>query len=86
MVEGWFEQTLQSAAAEIERVAILHVDADYYEPVKLALETFYPKLSKGGYVIVDDYFSYVGARRATDEVRSRYAITQPLVWDHYWRS
>jgi O-methyltransferase len=85
VVEGWFADTLPAAVPEIDRIAILHVDADFYEPVKLALETFYPKLSRGGYVIVDDYFAFIGARRATDELRSRYGITRPLGRDHYWR-
>jgi len=85
VVAGWFEETLPVAARQIDRVAIIHVAADYYAPVKLALETFYPKLAEGGYAIVDDYYSFPGARRATDEVRSRFGVTQPLVWDHYWR-
>jgi hypothetical protein len=85
LVAGWFEDTLATAAEEIDRVALLHVDADLYEPVKLALETFCPKLSRGGYVAVDDYSSFVGARRATDEVRARYRISSPIVWAHYWR-
>lgn len=85
VVEGLFEDTLAEAAAGIDRIAILHVDCDYYQPVKLVLETFYPKLSEGGYAIVDDYFSFPGARQATDEIRERFAVTRPLVWDHYWR-
>jgi predicted O-methyltransferase YrrM len=85
VVEGWFEDTLRAHADQVGDVAIIHVDADYYAPVKLALETFYPLLAVGGYAIVDDYHSFPGARKATDEVRSRFAVTQSLVMEHYWR-
>jgi O-methyltransferase len=85
VVAGWFEDTLAGAAADIGAIAILHVDCDYYEPVKLVLGTLYPNLSPGGYAVIDDYFSFPGARQATDEIRTSFAVTQPFVWDHYWR-
>jgi O-methyltransferase len=85
IVEGWFERTLQAASERIGAIAILHVDVDYYEPVRLALQVFYPSVSRGGYVIVDDYFSFPGTRRATDELRAQHGVSARLVWDHYWR-
>jgi len=30
-------------------------------------------------------FQLPGARRATDELRARHGLTQPLVWDHFWQ-
>jgi hypothetical protein len=85
VVKGWFVDTLEPAAGQIGAIAILHVDADYYESVKLALEVFYSRLSAGGYAIVDDYFSFRGARLATEELRARNRVRSPIVWDHYWR-
>jgi O-methyltransferase len=60
---GLFEDTLRLD----EPVALVHIDCDWYEPVKLCLERLYPLLSPGGYVIADDYFDWEGARRACDE-------------------
>jgi O-methyltransferase len=62
---GWFEDTFPDA--DTGPVALLHVDCDFYDAVKLTLETFYARLSPGAYVVINDYGSYAGARRATDE-------------------
>lgn len=51
---GWFEDTLPSAAPEVGPVAVLHCDGDWYESVRLTLETFYPRVSPGGYIVIDD--------------------------------
>jgi O-methyltransferase len=62
---GWFDDTFPHA--DVERIALLHVDCDFYDPVKLTLETFYERVAPGGYVIINDYGSYEGARVAVDE-------------------
>jgi O-methyltransferase len=69
VVEGWFEQTLP--AAEKRPIAVLSVDCDFYDPVGLVLEQLYPHVSPGGFVLVNDYGAFVGARRATDEFLAR---------------
>jgi hypothetical protein len=45
------------------------------------LVNLYPKLSVGGYVIIDDYGEdqWTYCRRAVDEFRSGHGITEPLV-------
>lgn len=50
---GWFADTLP--AAPIERLAILRLDGDMYESTGTALNALYPRLSSGGFCIVDDY-------------------------------
>ena len=50
---GWFKDTLPDAP--IEKLSLIRLDGDYYESTMTALSALYPKLSKGGYVIVDDY-------------------------------
>jgi O-methyltransferase len=60
---GVFEETM-----EIDQpVAVAHLDCDWYEPVRFCLEQVSPRLSEGGYIIVDDYNSYGGCARAVDE-------------------
>ena len=75
---GWFTDTFPAASEEIDRVAVLHCDGDWYESVLLTLETFYPKVAPGGYVVIDDYGHWIGARRATDEYRDRVGDHTPL--------
>jgi O-methyltransferase len=65
IVRGWFEDTLPKA--EPCRIALLHVDCDFYDPVKLTLETFYPQVEPLGFVVLNDYGSHAGCRAATTE-------------------
>jgi hypothetical protein len=50
-----------------EQVALLRLDTDFYDSTKYELEHFYPRVSSGGIVIIDDYGHWKGARTATDE-------------------
>jgi hypothetical protein len=73
---GWFSETL--ATAPIERLAVLRLDCDMYESTWNALVGLYPRLSRGGYAIVDDYGAYEACRKAVDNYRAQHAITEPL--------
>lgn len=76
-LEGWFRDTLPSAP--IEQLAILRLDGDMYESTMDALEALYPKLSVGGYVIVDDYGAWEPCRQACTDYRERHGITDEIV-------
>ena len=65
IVVGLFEQTFPKA--EKPKIALLHIDCDFYNPVKLSFETFYELVEPGGYVVLNDYGSFQGCRIATDE-------------------
>ena len=86
---GWFQDTFPAAERDIDRIAVLHCDGDWYDSVKLTLEAFYPRVARGGFVVIDDYGHWIGARRATDEFRIAVGDTAPLVrvdyTGHYWR-
>ena len=83
---GWFRETLPTAP--VERLSILRLDGDLYESTMDALEPLYPKLSVGGYCIIDD-FIVPGCKRAVEEYRARNGITEEIVmvdWGcGYWR-
>jgi O-methyltransferase len=66
--EGWFKDTLPSAP--IEKLAILRLDGDMYSPTMASLVNLYPKLSRGGYIIIDDYGSTEPCHKATDDFRA----------------
>ncbi|MDW3217278.1 MAG: TylF/MycF/NovP-related O-methyltransferase [Acidimicrobiales bacterium] len=76
-LEGWFRDTLP--AAPIDQLAILRLDGDMYESTMDALEALYPKLSVGGYVIVDDYGAWEPCRQACTDYRDRHGITDEIV-------
>jgi O-methyltransferase len=69
---GRFEQTFEQV--ETPAIALLHVDCDFYEPVKQSLETFFPRVSPGGFVVLNDYGTFPGCRAATDEFLARQGL------------
>lgn len=85
-LKGWFKDTLP--VAPIERLAILRIDGDMYQSTIEALESLYPKLSSGGFCIIDDYH-LEGCRKAVEDYRSTHKITQSLEsidWaGRFWR-
>jgi hypothetical protein len=64
-LRGWFRDTLPSAP--IERLALLRLDGDLYDSTYDALDALYPRLSVGGYAIVDDYGVFEECRQAVHD-------------------
>jgi hypothetical protein len=65
LVQGRVEETL--AVRRPERIALLRLDTDWYESTRQELNTLYPRLSPGGFLMVDDYGQWKGQRQAVDE-------------------
>ncbi len=76
-LEGWFKDTLPTAP--IERLALMRLDGDLYESTIQALDALYPRLSPGGYVVVDDYGAVPGCKQAVHDFRDAHGISSPLV-------
>ncbi len=74
---GWFRDTLPSAP--IARLALLRIDGDMYESTMGALQALYPKVSRGGVVIVDDYGALNPCRQAVDDFRRERSVADPLL-------
>jgi O-methyltransferase len=75
-LEGWFKDTLP--AAPIERLALARLDGDMYESTMDALRALYPRLSPGGWLVVDDYGAVEGCRRAVEDYRAEHRIVEPM--------
>lgn len=88
--KGWFQNTLPTDAAKISKISLLRLDGDLYESTKVCLEYLYPKISKGGYIIIDDY-ALSGCRKAVDEYLNKHKITPKIISIHggegpvYWK-
>jgi O-methyltransferase len=76
LVEGFFDETLPSLRGQ--RWSAIRLDGDSYEATWVALESLYPGLSKGGYLIVDDYGLIKECRWAVDDYRRQHGITAPI--------
>jgi O-methyltransferase len=66
-LKGWFKDTLPTAP--IQKLAVMRLDGDMYESTMDALTSLYPKLSIGGYVIIDDYGYIESCRQAVHDFR-----------------
>jgi len=67
IIKGWFQNTLSREKENIGSIAILRLDADWYESTRCILDNLYDSIVSGGYIIVDDYGSFEGCRKAVDE-------------------
>ena len=64
-VRGKVEDTIPGTVPE--KIALLRLDTDWYESTRHELQHLYPRLSRFGPLIIDDYGHWQGARRAVDE-------------------
>lgn len=85
-IKGWFKDTLPTAP--VERLAVLRLDGDMYRSTMDALVNLYPKVSPGGFTIIDDW-CLGPCRQAVEHYRQENAIGDELkVIDGtaiYWR-
>ncbi len=68
-IEGPVEETIPYTT--VASIALLRLDTDFYLSTVAELAGLYPRLVRGGVIIVDDYGMFEGSRRATDEYLAR---------------
>jgi len=78
LVQGKVEETLKDEKNLPKTIPLLRLDTDWYESKKMELQVLYPRLVKGGVLIIDDYGMWDGCRRAVDEY-----FKGSYVWLHY---
>ena len=85
-VKGYFEDTLPNI--KCQKISLLRLDGDQYGSTIVALESLYPKLSNGGFVIIDDYI-VDACRSAVHDYRKANGIRDEIIqidWTTgYWR-
>ena len=77
-IKGPVENSLLEEENLPKKISILRLDTDFYSSTKIELEILYPRLIKGGVLIIDDYGSWGGSKKAVDEF-----FNQKKVWLHY---
>lgn len=75
-IPGWFHESLPGAP--VGKLSVLRLDGDHYVAQMPALENLYPRLSEGGYVIIDDYPGIPETKQAVEDYRAREGITTPI--------
>lgn len=83
---GWFKDTLPTLGDE--RFALIRLDGDMYESTMDALTNLYPRLSPGGFTIIDDY-GMIPCRQAVADYRGEHGIDDEITTidnsGSYWR-
>jgi hypothetical protein len=71
LIEGDITKTIPDFAKKNPglRISLLHLDADLYEPTKIALENLYPLVVRGGVIVFDEYgiLEWSGESKAVEE-------------------
>jgi 23S rRNA U2552 (ribose-2'-O)-methylase RlmE/FtsJ len=75
-LKGWFKDTLPSAP--IQKLSLLRLDGDMYESTIDALFYLYPKLSLGGFCIIDDWGAIPACKKAVIDYRSLFNINEAM--------
>lgn len=68
-VQGKVEQSLQRTVPE--RIALLRLDTDWYESTKAEMDALFPLVAPGGLILLDDYYRWMGSRKAVDDYISQ---------------
>jgi len=71
-VPGRVEETIPDHAPA--SIALLRLDTDWYESTQHELQHLFPRLARGGVIIIDDYGHWRGARQAVDEYIAQHQI------------
>jgi O-methyltransferase len=68
--KGWFQDTLKTARFG-HGIAILRMDADWYESTMQILVNLFDSVNRGGVILIDDYFTWDGCARAVHDYLSK---------------
>ena len=74
---GLFKDTLHDAP--IDQLSVLRLDGDLYESTIQALDALYPRLSPGGFCIIDDYHAIEACEQAVTDYRMKHGISAEVV-------
>jgi hypothetical protein len=75
-VKGYFSETLPHV--DSDTFSMIRLDGDLYESTMDSLGNLYPKLSPGGFCIIDDFSTLTDCRKAVEDYRLKHGITDPI--------
>lgn len=76
-LKGWFKDTLFTD--KIQKLSLVRIDGDMYESTWDALNALYPKVEKGGFIIIDDYFVNESCSKAVKDYFSKKHLSHELI-------
>lgn len=78
LVEGWFSETLPRLSVDIESIALLRLDADWYDSTRCCLVNLWNKVVDGGIIIIDDYYVWDGCSRAVHDFLAQVSAVERI--------
>lgn len=78
-VKGDVRETLLNQSSLPEQISVLRLDTDFYDSTLIELEVLYPRLAKGGILLIDDYGTWEGCAKAVEDFFSRGKFARPLL-------
>lgn len=86
LIKGLFESSVPAFGAPPRPIALLRLDGDLYSSTRVVLRHFYPSVTSGGTVVIDDYGWHPKAaggtaklcRHAVDEYREEQGVTAKM--------
>lgn len=76
IVKGYFNETLNNLPSKV--FSIVRLDGDTYLSTIQSISVLYPKLSIGGYIIIDDYIGWISCRQAINDYRKEHHIDEKI--------
>ena len=77
VLEGWFDETLPLADFP-QGIGLLRLDGDWYDSTMTCLSNLFPKVVKGGVIIIDDYAAWDGCSRAVHKYLADHSAVERL--------
>jgi O-methyltransferase len=81
LVPGWFDETLPKIRERFGPIALLRIDADWHASVSTCLEQLYDQVVDGGYIVLDDYYTWDGCSIAVHEFLGRRQLSHRIFKD-----
>lgn len=76
IIPGYFNETINKI--DSKKIALIHLDGDLYESIKVPLEALSDRLSVGGIIVIDDYLLDTNSSNADDFPGARKAVNEFL--------
>jgi hypothetical protein len=77
LMKGWFSETLPGFVVP-GGIAVLRLDADWYDSTLQCLESLYQQVVPGGLIVIDDYYTWDGCAKAVHDYLSRHQVSDRI--------
>ena len=67
LIEGLVEEIFVKKNNILQKISLLKLDTSLYEGTKIELQILFPKMQKGGIILVEGYFKFLGVKKAVDD-------------------